>query len=495
MKTTILGVSAGFHDAAVALVDQGDIIFASHSERYSGIKHDRNLSAALVDDAVNLTNKVVDCVAYYERPWIKYAQQVRAGTRIKPALRDLSIKKILPSYLHKTPIEYYSHHLSHAASSFQTSPYDKATCIVVDAIGEFDTISIWNAEYDKRGYAKYKKVWSRSYPDSIGLLYSAVTSRVGLDPMNEEYILMGMAAYGEPRYETRMRQLLIDDNLHLRENLHAGLPEDMFAGVDDFDLAASVQGLTEKLLMDVFLKALDVGHSKNVCYSGGVALNCVANSILSSLCNNLWIMPNPGDAGAALGAAALGYGKQLHWEGPYLGKDIHPYTGYPVNRILKELNENKIVGVAHGRAEFGPRALGNRSLLADPRGPEIKDAVNKIKRRQEFRPFAPVILEERAHEYFEFPRKVTSSPYMQFTAICKHPEDFPAIVHKDGTSRVQTVRYREHPGLYRLLERWEKQTGCPMLLNTSLNIRGKPMVNTIKDSKAFEKEYGIKVIN
>ena len=494
MSTTILGVSAGFHDSAIAIVDHGDILFASHSERYSGVKHDRELSHDLVKDATNLTHKIVDRVAYYERPWVKYAAQVRAGTRTKPAWADTGIRKILPANFKKTPIDYFNHHQSHAASAFQTSEFDKATCIVVDAIGEFDTISIWNAWYDKDGFAKYEKVWGRSYPDSIGLLYSAVTQRVGLDPMNEEYILMGMAAYGDTKYEQELKDALIGDNISLKENVHAGLPRKLLPAADDFDMAASIQSITEQLLMEIFLTAQKVGHSKNFCYSGGVALNCVANSMLVGLCDNLWIMPNPGDAGAALGAAALGYGKRLHWEGPYLGYDINPYTGYPVYRIIKELQENKIVGVAHGRAEYGPRALGNRSLFADPRGPNIKSQVNKIKRRQKFRPFAPVILEEQVHKYFDMPNNIASSPYMQFTGTCKFPEEFPAIIHADGTSRVQTVNKHDHKGLYRLLTEWEKETGCPMLLNTSLNIRGKPMVNNIEDAMAFQNEYDVTVI-
>jgi carbamoyltransferase len=495
MSETVLGISAGFHDAGVALVNHGDIVFASHSERYSGKKHDSNLNHFMIQDAVKRIDNRAEVIAYYERPWVRYAREVRAGIKVKPTKEDLSIKSILPDYLQKVPRKYFSHHLSHAASAFQTSNFDTATCIVVDAIGEFDTISIWNAAYDSHGVAKYKKIWGRTYPDSIGLMYSAFTQRVGLKPMDDEYILMGMAAYGDPKHEFEIYQRLIGNNLHFKENLHVGLPQDMLPHSDEFDMAAAAQMITEKLLLDVFITALDKGHSKNICYSGGVALNCVANSFLSNIVEHFWIMPNPGDAGAALGAAALAYGKRLNWEHPYLGYDINPYTGYPVDQILYELHENKIVGVAHGRAEYGPRALGNRSLLADPRGPEIKDEVNKIKQRQEFRPFAPIILEEDVHNYFEMPPHRAKSPYLQFTGICKYPDDFPAIIHKDGTSRVQTVTALEHRGLYRLLKEWKKQTGCPMLLNTSLNIRGKPMVNTMDDGFKFQNKYGVKVIN
>lgn len=201
-------------------------------------------------------------------------------------------------------------------------------------------------------------------------------------------------------------------------------------------------------------------------------------------------MPNPGDAGSSLGAAALAYGKRLNWVNAYLGTNIP--GPYPVNTILDELLSNKIVGVASGRAEFGPRALGNRSLLADPRGPDIKDKVNNIKQREQFRPFAPVILEELANDYFEMP--ISQSRYMQFVANCKYPEKFPAIVHYDDTSRVQTVP-KNGSGIRELLEKWFVITGCPMLLNTSLNIKGEPMVNDRLDADRFEALYNVKVVS
>jgi carbamoyltransferase len=225
---------------------------------------------------------------------------------------------------------------------------------------------------------------------------------------------------------------------------------------------------------------------------GGVALNCLANRILGEYFDRIWIMPCPGDAGSSLGAAALVYGGRLAWTDSYLGHDIG--GSYPVKDILSELATNKIVGVASGRAEFGPRALGNRSLLADPRGSEIKDRVNEIKRRQKFRPFAPVILEELVHDYFDMPVNWDRSPYMQVVATCRHPTEYPAIVHVDGTSRVQTVA-KDESGIRQLLEQWYYWTGCPMLLNTSLNIRGEPMVNDRSDADRFEQLYGIRVLS
>jgi carbamoyltransferase len=225
-------------------------------------------------------------------------------------------------------------------------------------------------------------------------------------------------------------------------------------------------------------------------YQGGVALNCLANRNLGDYFETIWIMPCPSDAGSSLGAAALAYGQPLDWRDAYLG---HAIPGeYPADACVDSLLHDRICGVASGRAEFGPRALGNRSLLADPRGPDIKEQVNAIKRRQQFRPFAPVILAEHADEFFHMPHGFSSSPYMQSVAGCRRPDAFPAIVHVDGTSRVQTVA-RNGSGIRSLLEAWYAATGCPMLLNTSLNIRGEPMVNDRSDADRFEQQYGVRV--
>jgi carbamoyltransferase len=387
----------------------------------------------------------------------------------------------------------YNHHLSHAAGGFQTSPYDRATVVVIDAIGEFDTISIWSAHYD-RGQARYHRQWSQRYPHSIGLFYSAITDRVGLNPMDEEYITMGMAAYGQhgSAYAIGMREQLIAsvERIEFQQNLHVGLGLDFMSGTDDENLAAAGQLIAEELIYSVMQRARDFGFSQNLVYSGGVALNCLANRKLGDYFENIWIMPCPGDAGSSVGAAALAYGRRVNWKDAYLGAEIPGQ--YPVDACIDRLQSDRIVGVASGRAEFGPRALGNRSLLADPRGPDIKDRVNEIKRRQRFRPFAPVILAEHVHEFFDMPRGWHHSPYMQSVGRCRRPDLYPAIVHYDGTSRVQTVADNSS-GIRKLLEAWYAKSGCPLLLNTSLNIRGEPMVNTRADADRFEREYGITV--
>jgi carbamoyltransferase len=264
------------------------------------------------------------------------------------------------------------------------------------------------------------------------------------------------------------------------------------SGASNEDIAASAQVLTEQLIYNIMRYAREFGWSSNLVYMGGVALNCLANRKLGDFFENIWIMPCPGDAGSSLGAAALAYGKRINWRDAYLG---HTISGeYPVDAIVDHLLSDRICGVASGRAEFGPRALGNRSLLADPRGPDIKDRVNEIKRRQKFRPFAPVILAEHVAEYFDMPKGFGTSPYMQSVASCRRPDAFPAIVHHDGTSRVQTVE-KDGSGIRKLLEAWYAQTGCPMLLNTSLNIRGEPMVNDRSDADRFEKLYGVRVLS
>lgn len=309
---------------------------------------------------------------------------------------------------------------------------------------------------------------------------------------------MGMAAYGNPH---RLYWDILTDFFEnfgnestpgpkFKNNLHRGCRNwrpDLVSEQDRFDIAAATQYVYEVILKQISYWALRNLPSRNLVLMGGCALNCSANSVIHGDWDQVWIMPNPGDAGSSVGAVLAKYQQPIDWPGPYLGFDI--LIPYPVEQLIAELKATGIAGVANGPAEFGPRALGNRSLLADPRGEDIKFRVNAIKQRQQFRPFAPAILAEHAEQYFDGPM----GPYMQYTARCRYPEQFPAIVHKDGTSRVQTVSQNDNPGLRRLLERWYAETGCPMLLNTSLNIKGRPMVNTWGDGLDFAKHYGVKV--
>ena len=488
----ILGISAGYHDAAATVINnRGEILFAGHSERYSKKKNDSDFCQGLLDEIVEYAPETV---AYYERPWNKQLRQWYSGQGIDwtKFTTGQILKQQLSGQIKPKQIYNFNHHLSHAAAGFQTSPYDHATVVVIDAIGEWDTISIWAAEYDKKGVAKYRRLWRQVYPHSIGLFYSAVTGRIGLRPLDEEYITMGMAAWGQPAAVDVMRSTLVKniDQLEFRENLHIGLDPDFLKVDTDKDIAASAQVLCEELIYSVMRRAREFEWSSNLVYMGGVALNCLANRKLGDYFENIWIMPCPGDAGSSLGAAALAYGHKINWTSAYLGTNIP--GPYPVDGLLDRLLTERIVGVASGRAEFGPRALGNRSLLADPRGSEIKEKVNKIKRRQQFRPFAPVILAEVADDYFDMPAGWHHSPYMQSVARCRQPDLTPAICHVDGTSRVQTVA-QDGSGIRELLEKWYVLTGCPMLLNTSLNIRGEPMVNDRADADRFEQLYGVTV--
>ena len=491
----ILGLSAGFHDAGATVINRsGEILFAGHAERYSGIKNDANLNQALIDDALSYGQP--NNIAWYEKTWLKRTRQLYSGEWRKAIDFSTSPKKLIKPFMGKIPVHSYGHHKCHAAAGFQTSPYKNAIAIVVDAIGEWDTISVWECSYKPvylgKPIAQYKKIWHQIYPHSIGLYYSAITKYIGLKPMEDEYITMGMAAYGKAYLQSyEKNKMLVDMNkIEFADNFHIGLEDDYFvgSGLDRFDVAAGAQKVVEQLLRILFERFAT--RQTNVVFMGGVALNCVANAMLEGHCKDLWIMPNPGDCGSSLGAAALQYGKKLRWKGPYLGHNIP--GEYPIDAIIGGLMSDKIVGVASGRAEFGPRALGTRSLLADPRGNDVKDKVNSIKKRQKFRPFAPMILEEHFKDEFVVFKK-HKEPYMQSVYKCKNPELYPAIIHHDGTSRVQTVGKDDHPGVRGLLEKWYFMTGCPMLLNTSLNIKGEPMVNNRADADRFQKRYGVKV--
>jgi len=490
----ILGVSAGFHDAAVTLINcNGDILFAGHSERYSKQKNDADISLDLLNE---IDISAVATIAYYERPLYKQLRQWYSGQGIewnKLTTRQILEQQLGANRISGKKIKSYNHHMCHAAAGFQTSTFDQAAVVVIDAIGEFETASIYRAHYDSNGRARYRCLWQQRYPHSIGLFYSAVTQRVGLKPLDEEYITMGMSAYGNIAACTGiMYDELVDsiEDTKFKQNLHAGIDPAFAQNVKDEDIAAAGQYIAEQYINSVMHRARELTGSKNLVYMGGVALNCLANRSLGNYFEKIWIMPCPSDAGSSLGAGAMAHGGSINWTDSYLGYNIA--GDYPVNTIIDNLISTGIVGVASGRAEFGPRALGNRSLLADPRGMDIKEKVNAIKRRQQFRPFAPVILEELADRYFDMPDCWDNSRYMQVVSHCRFPDLFPAVIHVDGTSRVQTVP-RDGSGIRQLLEAWYAKTGCPMLLNTSLNIRGEPMVNDRSDADRFERLYDVKV--
>ena len=439
-----VGISEGFHDSAITVLNGQEILFAAHGERSTKIKNDPILDTELIP-------LKYDTINFYEKPFLKNTRRLFAGQKWQTHKRKYD--------------NYFGHHETHAAAGYYTSPFNECNVIVIDAIGEWNTVSIWECKDNEM-----KKIKSWNYPYSLGLLYSAITQRIGLKPNEDEYITMGMAAFGEPIYDLEYL---------LHKNNHRGVGR-LLPTAHPRDLAASVQNLYETKL----LQLLKYCEYNNLILAGGCALNCVANSKIPDRFN-IWIMPSPGDAGSSLGAAALVEKKKINWHHPYLGHVTYRKIKTP-KEIAKYIVEHGVCGVSNGKAEFGPRALGNRSLLADPRL-DIKDTVNEIKQRQKFRPFAPAILEEHFDDYF-VGRK---NRYMQFVSKAKH--DYHSVTHVDGTARVQCVEKDNISILRLILEEFYELTGVPMLLNTSLNIKGQPISNSHKDADRFEKKYGVKV--
>ena len=478
----LLGVNCDNHDASMALVDGDRILWAAHSERYSRIKNDSNLNRQIVDEM--LTYGRPKTIVISDKPLLKSSRKLFSGerpitTRYHALLEEVGLGGI--------PCDFVGHHESHAAAGYYTSGFADASILVVDAIGEWDTVSIWEA----RG-TNLSKVMSLSYPNSIGLFYSAMTQYIGLKPNEEEYILMGMATFGRPNLVDQMMDTFFSEwsppKIKMRHNLHRGCKWWDKGAANIFDVAASAQAIIENYLTNTVKWMRRMLLSNNLVFMGGVALNCVANSLLSKIYPSMYIMPNPGDAGNSIGACAAFNRHHLKWSGPYLGSRI--YKTLDIDSMIDHLRRGEVIGIANGRAEFGPRALGNRSLLCDPRGQNAKANMNRIKRREQFRPFAPAILAEYASEYFHMD---CDSPYMQFVYKCKDPISYPGICHADDTSRVQTVSKSDNPEFRQLLEEWYRVTGCPMLLNTSLNIKGQPLVNSWEDALEFEEMYSVKV--
>ena len=482
-----LGITSNNHDASLALIDGDIIVWAAHSERYSRNKNDNTLNRAIVNEMLEYGTPTE--LVWFENILLKNTRQLYASQTVtfsshRDELRQFGLDKI--------PINFVNHHRSHAAGGYYTSGFDDAVILVIDAVGEWDTVSIWQAHGNK-----LTKSWSKFYPDSIGLFYSAMTAYIGLKPNEEEYILMGMAAYGKPIYRDEILETFFYDfcppNFKLKVNMHKGCkwwtPSN--AKFNKYDLAASVQLIVEEYMLATVKWMKSTYNSNNLVLMGGIALNCVANSIIaqSGIFGNIWIMPNPGDAGSAIGAVAAYTGTHIVWDTPFLGTDIS--RELDIESIVTELLHGNIVAIANGRAEFGPRALGNRSLLCDPRGKNAKALMNSVKNREQFRPFAPAILEEYAHDYFDIP--VKKSHYMQFVSKCLQPDILPGICHVDNSSRVQTVPSFTNSKFRQLLIAWYNASGCPLLMNTSMNVKGEPLVNTWEDACRFNASTGVKI--
>jgi len=466
----ILGISALYHDASICLLDSDNgIVFASQAERYSRIKNDKHLNRDMFGEL--LKHDAPKKVIWYERPYLR---------TVRKLFFDRTFNNLPPSitrYIHKfidTEIVTVPHHDSHASACLYTSPFRAEGALVfsIDAVGELYSLVVYQVTNNK-----LKRVEEIYYPNSLGLFYSAFTDMIGLKPNEDEYILMGMSSYGDSqRYYESIKQLCFTSGIRTAYNFNKGCRGiiEVESENDRFDIAAAVQRIYEEKLI-VFVKAMMFKYkSSNIMLCGGCALNCSANTKLLDIVDNIHIFPHPGDGGSSVGACLAYTQQNIEMKHNFWGYDAG--NTHSPESVVQEILSKGFSFVINERAEFGPRALGNRSILADPRNKAMQDQINNIKGRELFRPFAPCILKDFFSEYFDT-RGLSESPYMQYTLKCKKPEIIPAVVHIDGTSRVQTVD-RNNKFLYKILKIWQKKTGLPVLLNTSLNKKGKPLINT-----------------
>lgn len=478
----VWGISGLAHDAAIAVLRGNKILFASSTERYSRVKNDKNFNNKILADCLNYG--IPDKVVWYENPFLKSLRCLFLDKKIYSPFIEKKLK-----FLNKTKFCFCNHHLSHLNASLFTAPFDiKNTLgLVIDSVGEILSLSVWRIN----DYNNKKIIYRQFYPNSLGLFYSSITKLIGLKPQEDEYILMGMSAYGksEKYYDYFKNNFFYKDMLV--KDLRYGC-NNLFSNKEieqnKFDIALGAQLVFEEKILDLTKKFLNKTKFKKIILSGGCALNCLCNSKLLELADNIWIFPNPGDSGAAVGAALQETAMPVDLKHVFLGHDSKCAPN--IDKIIKILEHKGVVGVINGKAEFGPRALGHRSILADPRIKNIKQQVNNIKGREFFRPFAPMVLESDFNSLFYNKSTSCYYPFMQYVFKCKKQSEYPGILHVDGSSRVQTVN-KATPFVYNLLNAWYKKTGCPLLLNTSLNIKGKPLLNSAENIDEFNKKLTI----
>ena len=531
----IIGISAFYHDSSVCLFRDNHLIFACEEEKFSGIKHDNSFpekALAYIYKEYRITSKNLQAVCYYEDPKLKYERVMmnNKGQWLKNPIYSLksffkirnNMKEIDRRLKLISPNVFYStHHESHLYYSFYTSSFDESICLSIDGVGEIDTLSMGIGTYQG---IKYKTL--AKYPHSLGLFYSAMTSYLGFKPNEGEYKMMGLAPYGNyKKYIGEARQLVNFNNNVLTCNMDVfcwnrtdksmfneklsellsvpqRLPEEPITQ-EHKDLAASIQRVYEEVFFSICKSIRHINKNTNLSLGGGCAYNGTANGkvIEKTQFNHLWIPAAPSDAGSCIGAVVhyLVQEKKIRskvTKNPFLGPmyDIHKIR-YAIGHrkfrtfdketkmrtfIANKLNEGKVVGWFQGHIEFGSRALGNRSILANPTFPDMKDKINKvIKKREGFRPFAPMVIKEKQHDFFHM---VDDVPYMNQVVQVKeeYKEKLPAVTHVDGSARVQTV-YKNTP-IHDLLTEFEKLSGFPILLNTSFNVKDKTMVLTPKDA-------------
>jgi carbamoyltransferase len=535
----ILGISCFYHDAAACLLRDGRIVAAAEEERFSRRKHDSGFPEHAIRyclEAGEIVPEELDYVIFYEKPLLKFERIATSYAASFPSSRGVFVRAMqtwlgdklwIRSQIRKGlgysgSILFGEHHLSHAASAYFPSPFEEAAVVTADGVGEWSTTTLGVG----RGL-DLELTHELHYPHSLGLLYSAFTAYLGFEVNEGEYKVMGMAAYGRPRYVDQIRQLVDlaeDGSFHLDMRYFAyhrslrsitrafvdllGPPRRAEGEVDEryADLAASIQAVTEDAMVGLARRARELSGARNLCMAGGVALNVLANArvLREAGFDNLWVQPAAGDSGGCVGAATYLYHSVLREERrdvmqtAYLGPEFSdeeiqaflrghevPFQALERDQIApvvgRLLAEGNVIGWFQGRMEFGPRALGARSILANPTEEAMRDKVNaKIKHREQFRPFAPSVLREAASTYFTFDGRDRESPFMLLVAEVRPDKRHlvPAITHADGTARVQTVSREQQPLYYDLIEAFGKLTGVPVLLNTSFNVRGEPIVCT-----------------
>ncbi|MFN8858429.1 MAG: carbamoyltransferase [Planctomycetaceae bacterium] len=569
--TAILGISAYFHDSAAALVVDGKIVAAAQEERFTRLKHDPNFPARAIEYCLQqsgLSADDLDYVGFYDKPLLKFERLLETtmafaprGFRFFAEAIPLWVKQklFLPRELkaglggkYRKRIVFTEHHESHAASAFFPSPFEEAAVLTLDGVGEWAT-----ASYGVGRGNRLELLQELRFPHSLGMLYSAFTYFCGFRVNSGEYKLMGLAPYGQPRYVDRIREKLVDikpdGSLRLDlsyfdyclgqrmtskkfDGLFGGPPRPPESPLTEreMDLAASIQVVTEEVMLKMARHVHETTGMKNLCLAGGVALNCVGNGkiLREGPFENLWIQPAAGDAGGALGVALfiwhqlLGNPRTVQSRDSQSGSLLGPsFTDDEVEQFLKSIGakykrypddeslcsevahligSDKVVCWVQGRMEFGPRALGSRSILGDARSPRMQSVMNvKIKFRESFRPFAPSVMEEHVDDYFQM-RPREQSPYMLLVAPVAESRrtdstgemagktgidklkvlrsEIPAVTHVDYSARVQTVDPDRHGRYHHLLRKFREQTGCPVVINTSFNVRGEPIVCTPKDA-------------
>ena len=573
--TSILGISAFYHDSAAAIIIDGKIIAAAQEERFTRKKHDSGYPFNAIEFVLSFTKlklNQIDFIVFYEKPFLKFERLLETYVAFAPSgfksfcksmpiwiKEKLFQKKLIFNELKKhdknfidiNKIYFSEHHLSHAASAFYPSPFEEAIILTADGVGEWATTTV--ALGKKNQLEILKEI---HFPHSLGLLYSAFTYFTGFKVNSGEYKLMGLAPYGEPKFKDLILNNLIDvkddGSFKLDQsyfNYATGLtmtnkkfsklfgqeprdPKNEKLTQFHMDIASSIQTVTEDIIVKISRSLFKEYKIPNLCLAGGVALNCVANGkiLKDGVFKNVWIQPAAGDAGGALGAA-LGMwclehkknreinNKRDSMKGSYLGPE---YSQIEIEQFLKlagtkfevfdedeiikktssELADGKIIGWFQGRMEFGPRALGSRSIIADPRSTTMQKTLNlKVKYRESFRPFAPSVIREDVSEWFELDR---DSPYMLFVSNVKENKcrkmtkdekalfgidklnvtrsEIPAVTHVDYSARIQTVHKETNPKYYKLLSEFKKKTGCPVIVNTSFNVKDEPIVNTPEDA-------------